>query len=96
MPQFLKVSWFLRMSPSLLEGGFEFSPSRRVAFASRRDWITSSTLALERDSGGKKRPWIFEKSCFFVLLISPKTASMSSWDVTTTQARRGRSSPILR
>ena len=24
MPQFLKVSWFLRMSPSLLEDGFEF------------------------------------------------------------------------
>ena len=40
----------------LLEDVFEFSLARRAAFASKRDWITSSTLALESDSGGKKRP----------------------------------------
>ena len=51
MPQFLNVSWFLRMSPFCLNtaSSSAFTSGR---FASRRDWITSSTLALESDSGG--------------------------------------------
>ena len=72
MPQFLKVSWLFEDVATLLEHGFELALHPPAVSSNKRDWITSSTLALDRDSGGKKRPWILEKSCFFDLLISPK------------------------
>ena len=49
--------------------------------------MTSSTLALDSDRRVLNRPWIFEKSLALDAFISPRTASMSSCDVTTTQAR---------
>ena len=49
--------------------------------------MTSSVLALERVSLVLNRPWILEKSFAFEDLISPITASISSWEVTRTQAR---------
>ena len=51
MPQFLNVSWLLRMSPFDLNTSSR-SPFTSGSFASKRDWITSSTLALESESGG--------------------------------------------
>ncbi len=49
--------------------------------------MTSSTLALESERRVLKRPWILEKSLALAARTSPSTASMSSWEVTTTQAR---------
>ena len=51
--------------------------------------MTSSTLALDSDSGGYRTgPGSSRSPGSWSCFISPSTASMSSCDVTTTQARR--------
>ena len=49
--------------------------------------MTSSTSALVSFTRVLKRAWILEKSLPCCLVRSPTTLSMSSWEVTMTQAR---------
>ena len=85
-PERSKVSWLRRMEP-LASNTPSSSARAGSVFTSRRFRITSSELELESDKRVLKRPAILEKSLAFEAVISPSTASISAWEVTTIQAR---------